>query len=182
MKPNENLNLFLQPKAEIAVLPIENKSILTSDKSELSYMASLILQGVDDGYADPMDTLLMAKKGMYVFKGIVEGLEGKVAVPEKGYTKHHCTIREQMTGVKYHFEECNDPVWTELYEQFKAIEFQLKERQEWLKTFKKPTEVEAEIDEDTGEEISPARKINPPVKMGGMSIIISIKNEKDGDS
>lgn len=181
MKPNENLNLFLQPKQEVAVLPIENKSILTSDRSDLSLMASRILEGVDDGYADPLDTLLMAKKGLYVFEGIVEGLKGKVVVPEKGYSKYHCSVSERMTGVKYHFDECNDPVWDDLYDQYKTIEFRLKERQEWLKTITKPTMVEADIDEDTGEEIAPARKINPPVKMGGMSVVISIKNAKDGD-
>lgn len=179
----DNLNLFLQPRTEVAVLPIENKSILTSDRSDLSLMASRIIESVDDGIADPLDTYIMAKKGAYVFDGIIEGLKNKVQVPEgKNYSKHHCVIREQTTGVKYYFDECNDPVWTELATQLQALSLQLKEREKWLKTFTKPTEIEAEVDEETGEEIAPARKINPPVKVGGQSVIVSIKNAtEDGE-
>lgn len=178
---NNNLNLFLQPKTEVAVLPIENKSLLTSDRSDLSLMASRILQGVHDGHADPLDTYLMAKKGAYVFDGIIEGLKGSVSLPEgKNYSKHHCSIREQQTGVRYYFDECNDPIWADLNAQLQSIAFQLKEREKWLKTFTKPTEVEAEANED-GEEIAPARVINPPVKSGGISVIVTIKTAKEDE-
>jgi hypothetical protein len=181
MKPNENLNLFLQPRTEVAVLPIENKSILTSDRSDLSLMASRIIESVDDGFADALDTYIMAKKGSYVFDGIVEGLKGKVQIPEgKNYEKYHCAIREQQTGVKYYFEGCNDPVWAELSNQLAAIKFQLKDRETWLKSFTKPTQVEAEANED-GEEIAPARVINPPVKSGGISAIVTIKTAKEDE-
>lgn len=171
----ENLNLFLLPKTETAVLPIENKTLLSAEKSDLSVMASRILEGVDDGWADPIDTLIMAKKGVYVFEGIVEGLKGKITLPEgSNYSKHSCAMREQMTGVRYYFDECNDPVWNDLNEQLIRLQFEIKEREKWLKSFTKPTEVEAEANED-GEEIAPARVINPPVKSGGMSVIVSIK-------
>lgn len=179
---NEKLNLFLQPKAEIAVLPIENKSILTSDRSDLSIMASRIIESVDDGYADALDTYIMAKKGAYVFDGIIEGLKNKVQLPEgKNYSKYHCAMREQTTGVRYYFDECGDPVWTALNEQAQALAFQLKEREKWLKSFTKPTEVEEEVDEESGEVLVYAGEINPPVKTGGQSIIVTIKNAKEDE-
>jgi ABC-type Na+ efflux pump permease subunit len=178
----EKLNLFLQPRTDVAVLPIENKSILTADRSDLSLMASRIIEGVDDGLADPLDTYLMAKKGAYVFDGIIEALKGKVQIPEgKNYSKHHCAIREQTTGVKYFFDECNDPVWTSLNEQAQALALQLKEREKWLKTFTKPTQVEAEVDEESGEEIAPERVVFPPAKIGGQSIIVNIKTAKEDE-
>jgi hypothetical protein len=170
----ENLNLFLQPKEEVALLPIENKRLLTANKSDLSLMASRIVEGVDDGNADPLDTLIMAKKGLYVFESIADALKNKVATPEKGYTKYNCEISERTTGVSYAFDTCNDPIWLELNSQFVEAKEKLKAREKWLKTFTKPTQVEDQGNED-GEVIMEARTINPPVKMGGTSTIISIK-------
>jgi len=170
----ENLNLFLQPKKEVAVLPIENKTIVNSTKSDLSVMASRIIEAVDDGYSDPLDTLIMAKKGAYVFKGIIEGMEGKVPTPQKGLERLGCAISERTTGVKWYFDGCNDPVWVELNQQLQETAAKLKEREDWLKTFTKPTDVDDQADED-GVVTMEARRIFPPVKIGGQSIIISIK-------
>lgn len=171
----KDLNLFLQPKEEVAVLPIENKTLLTSTKSDLSYMASLIVEAVDDGYADALDTLIMAKKGMYVFKSIEDSLKGKVVVPEKNHERYSCTVSERQTGVKNYFDGCNDDVWTSLSLELAILEERIKEREAWLKTFTKPTQIEDQVDEESGELIMSARIINPPVKTGGMSVIIGIK-------
>lgn len=171
----ENLNLFLQPKAAVALLPIEDKRLLTEDKSGLSMMVSMIMEGVDDGFADPLDTLIMAKKGEYVFKSIIEALKGKVPTPEKEATKHHCNISERTSGVSYSFDTCNDPIWVDLNMQEVELKEKIKAREAWLKSFTKPTAVEDQIDEESGELLMEARTINPPVKLAGTSIIISIK-------
>ena len=39
----------------------------------------------------------------------------------------------------------------------------------------KPTEVPEEIDEETGEVIVPATILNPPIKMGSNSLIVTLK-------
>lgn len=171
----ENLNLFLLPTEEVALLPIENKRLLTADKSDLSLMASLIIEGVDDGNSDPLDTLIMAKKGIYVFEGIAEAMKNKVPTPEKGYTKYNCVVTERNTGVSYSYDTCNDPIWTDLNRRQLDIKEKIKTREAWLKTFTKPTPVDDQIDEESGEVIMEARIINPPVKIGGTSTIISIK-------
>lgn len=171
----KDLNLFLQPKSEVAVLPIENKKLLTADKSDLSSMASLIVESVDDGYADALDILIMAKKGEYVFKSIADAMKGKVPTPEKDYMKHSCAITERTTGVNYSFDACNDDVWADLNCQMVELKEKLKERESWLKTFTKATAIDDQIDEETGELIMSARTINPPVKIGGTSTVISIK-------
>lgn len=172
----ENLNLFLQPIEHTELVPIEDKSLLTVDKSELSEIASKIVEAVDDGISDALDTLIMAKKGAYVFDAIIEGLKGKARLPEgKGYQRHFCDIREQATGVRYYFEGCNDSVWSELNMQMLDLKERISAREARLKTFTKPTAVEDEVDEGTGEVIMSARVINPPVKTGGQSLIFSIK-------
>jgi hypothetical protein len=173
---DRELNLFLQPKEEVALLPVENKKLLTANKSDLSLMASLIVEGVDDGNADPLDTLILAKKGAYVFTSIVEGLKGKVQAPEsKDYSKHFCEIASRMTGVSYSYDKCNDPVWTSLAGDLAVLQEKIKAREAWLKSFSKPTQVNEQVDEDSGEVIMEARKIYPPAKMGSESIIINIK-------
>ncbi|WP_183567423.1 hypothetical protein [Mucilaginibacter sp. SP1R1] len=172
----ENLNLFLHPVQETAVVPIEDKSLLTVDKSELSEIASKIVEAVDDGIADALNTLIMAKKGAYVFDSIIESMKGKARLPEgKSYQKHNCDIREQATGVRYYFDACNDPIWSDLNMQLLDLKERLSKREAKLKTFTKPTAVQEEVDEDTGEVIMEARVINPPVKTGGQSLIFTIK-------
>ncbi|MDB5288575.1 MAG: hypothetical protein JWR05_3524 [Mucilaginibacter sp.] len=172
----KKLNLFLQPVEETSVYPIESKTLLTTEKSDLSEIASQIVEAVDDGFADPLDTYIMAKKGSYVFDSIVEAMKGKAKIPEgKNYAKHGCEIREGATGVRYYFESCNDPIWNELNMQMVALKEKLSEREKWLKGFTKTTEVEEIADTDTGEIIQDKRTIHAPVKMGGQSLILTLK-------
>ena len=71
---NESLNLFLQPKKDVAVLPVENISLLSATKEDLSLMASKIMEGVDDGITDPLDLLILVKKGLFVLESINENV------------------------------------------------------------------------------------------------------------
>jgi hypothetical protein len=172
----ENLNLFLQPAQQTELVPIEDKSLLTANKAELSEIASKILEAVDDGIADPLNTTIMAKKGAYIFDAVIEGMKGKAKLPEgKNYQKHSCDIREQATGVRYYFEGCNDSVWDALNMQILVLQEKKADREKRLKTITKPVEVEDEFDEETGEVIMSARTLNPPVKIGGQSLIFTLK-------
>lgn len=171
---NQELNLFLQPKIDVAVIPLENKSLLTADRSELAVMASRVLESVDDGNADPLDVFIMAKKGAKVFEAITEAMKGKVTL--QGETsKHNCDLREQMTGVRYDYDGCRDPQWNDLNAQVQELQLRLKVRESFLKGLKGAKEIDAVVDEETGEEIYPAITVYPPVKMGGTSIIVTVK-------
>lgn len=174
IKEQESLNLFLQPKSEVATVPIENQRLLTATKSDLCEMASIIMEAADDGIADPLDTLIIAKKGEYVFKSIVEGMKGKCSLPEKGYERHNVAMSERATGVQWHYDTCNDPEWNKLNEQKIAIVEGMKQRETYLKGLGKPLMVEASVNEETGEEIA-AHTIYPAVRVAGESLILSIK-------
>ncbi len=169
----EELNLFLQPREEVSVLPVENQSMLQATKADLSGMVSDVVEGVDDGNSDALDTYILAKKGFYVFEGIVEAMKGKVTLPQaKGYSKHSCEFREQATGVSYSFDRCNDPVWEKLSAESSALKIKLKEREDFLKGLKGGTDVEV-VDEETGE--AETYTMYPPVKMAGQSVVLTIK-------
>jgi len=169
----ENLNLFLQPIDETFVLPIDNKTLLTAEKADLSEMASLILESVDDGLADPLDVLIMAKKGKYVFDAIVDGMKGKAHIEDKNYTKHNVVIRTQDTGVRYYFEDCQDEKWNDYNIQILALKEKQKSREDFLKSLK--GETKSFVDEETGEVETFENPIYPPARIGTPSLICTIK-------
>ncbi|MNI33149.1 hypothetical protein D3C87_755770 [compost metagenome] len=174
IKQQNNLNLFLQPKSEVATFPIENQILLTASKAELSEMASIIMEAADDGIADPLDTLIIAKKGLYVFESIVEGMKGKCKLPEKGYERHNVAMSERATGVQWHYDTCNDPEWNELNSQRILIEARLKVREAYLKSLNCSIKIESSVSEETGEAIE-AHTIFPAVRVAGESLILSLK-------
>jgi hypothetical protein len=171
---NQELNLFLQPVEQTSIIPIENRTLLTASKAELSEIASQIVEGVDDGAADPLDTYIMAKKGSYVFDAICEAMKGKAELPEgKNYAKHGVEIREQDTGVKYYYDGCNDSKWNSLNKKMLAIKEEMKQREAWLKSLKGPTK--EVIDEDTGEVKKFKKPVYPAARMAGRSLIFKLK-------
>jgi len=173
MREEESLNLFLQPVESTFVMPIEDKHLLTADKAELSEIASRIVEAVDDGNADALNTLILAKKGFYVFESIVDAMKGKAELPEKGYSRHNVEMREQLTGVKYYYDGCNDPVWNEMNSRMVALKEEMKIREAWLKSLKGP--VTERIDEVSGEVEEFETQVFPAAKVGGISLILTIK-------
>lgn len=177
MRAEQNeLNLFLQPKKEVAVLPVEDISLLTATKEDLSLMVSKIMEGIDDGLTDPLDLLILVKKGLFVFEALNESLKGKVSPPEeKDFKKHNATVKVQLMGVRYSYDQCNDSVWNDLNEKMKDISEKMKARQLKLKSLSKSEEVPDEVDEETGELIMESRTLYPPVKTGTETIVLGIK-------
>lgn len=169
----EKLNLFLQPAQETYIVPVESVTILNADKSELSEMASIILESVDDGNADPLDVLIIAKKGKYVFDALVEGMKGKVNIEDKNLTKHNVVVRKQDTGVRYFYDGCNDAKLSEINNQILALQEKQKQREEFLKSLK--GETKEYINEETGEVEIFENPIYPPSRIGTPSLICTIK-------
>lgn len=169
----ERLNLFLQPAEQTFVLPIESITLLNAEKSDLSEMASLILESVDDGNADPIDVLILAKKGKYVFDAIVEGMKGKANFEDKNFTKHNVVMRKQDTGVRYYYDGCNDEKWNDLNIKILALNEELKQREEFLKSLK--GETKEYTNEETGEVETFENPVYPPSRVGTPSLICTIK-------
>lgn len=147
-------------------LTISQTSFVDLDKDGIRNVAMAVVDRQSDGFNSPTEGLIFAKKLSEVAELIKENLadaaanELKLAKGEKSI-QHGVEINEQMTGVKYSFKECGDPLWNELNEKIKA-------REAFLKTIKGSKE---EIIEETGEVV----KVFEPVKSGKMSLIIKIK-------
>lgn len=148
---------------------LDLKNLLASDKATLNEMVSDIIERVYDGWADPMDAMIYAKKGEYLFKAIIDGIKKKVELPEgKSFTKHNAVLAEQMVGVRYDYSNCNDPEWDTLTDQINSLDKRRKEREKYLKLITSP---KTEIDVETGDIF----EIEPPIKSGSLSIKLTLK-------
>ena len=86
----------------------------------------------------------------------------------KNFDKHSFHYEVKEVGVKYIFDNCNDPEYKQLLQDFNNQKSKLDERLKFLKSIKKPQTI---VDENTGE----VSKINPPVKTGKTSVTVELK-------
>ena len=132
----------------------EIKLLELSNKEVISKISKDIKSRVLDGELQPLD-VAMALKGMedltksirgdsLVQDAIIEEVEkyGKVA----NYKGAKITVKE--VGTKYHFNECNDPVWDFLKQQMDEISQKMKDREAFLKSIKGHETI---VNEETGE-------------------------------
>lgn len=144
-------------------LVLNAKTFLTLDKASLTQRAMAVADEYLDGYNSPTEGLLLAKKLIDMGEQIKANLadaatnELKLGSGEKRVIDG-ATFTEQMTGVRYSYDTCNDPVWLDLNEK-------IKNREAFLKTIKGSKQ---ELIEETGEVI----EIMEPVKSGKMSLVI----------
>jgi len=161
-------NYFGEEVQETGV-SLELSKLLTFDKADIFEVVSTVVERVNDGWVDPLDALIYAKKGELLFKEVISGIKSKVEVPaEKGYTKYHAQLTEKMSGVKYDYSECGDPTWNDLQAQIDKLTTEKKDRESFLKSLKKETTI---VDDESGEVIT----LQPPVKSGSMSIALTLK-------
>lgn len=158
------------------MFPVKNKTLLTSTKAELSDIASKIVESADDGYTDPLEVMIQAKKGFYVFDSIIKAMAGKASIPEgKTYETHSCLISQRATGVKYYYDGCNDPEWNALSAQLNDVKERMETREAYLKSLKGPVKIEELVCEDTGEILKDAITVFPAAKIGGESLVFNLK-------
>lgn len=161
-------NYFGEEVQETGV-SLELSKLLTFDKADIFEVVSGVIERVNDGWVDPLDALIYAKKGELLFKEVISGIKAKVEIPtEKGYTKYNAQLTEKMTGVKYDYSACGDTEWNELQSQIEALTEKRKERETFLKSIKKETTI---VNDDTGE----VETLQPAVKSGSLSISLTLK-------
>ncbi len=147
---------------------LELSNLLTMTKSDVASVVSDIANRVKDGWADPIDAMIYAKKGETVFKEVISAIKDSVVLPQgSSYSKHNAELVEKMTGVKYDFTNCGDAEWNELNAEKVELDKKIKEREKFLKTITKPTNIIT----DDGEVLT----INPPIKSGSLGIAITLK-------
>lgn len=147
------------------VLSLAHKSILDLTSEGIRSKAMQIVDYYKDGFNNPAEGLILAKKLTEIAELIKENLQDaasnelKLGKGEKA-NLFGCVINEQMVGVRYSYKECGDPVWNELNEK-------MKNREAFLKTIKGK---KSELIEETGE----VATIYEPIKSGKMAPVIKV--------
>ncbi len=151
---NKSMAVTLAPKS---ILDLTSEGIRTKSQQIVDYYT--------DGYNNPAEGLILAKKLTEMAEQIKSNLQDpasnelKLGKGEKAEL-FGCVINEQMVGVKYSFKECGDPLWNELKEK-------ITNRENFLKTIKGSKQ---ELIEETGEVVT----IYEPIKSGKMAPVIKI--------
>lgn len=150
-------------------LSFELKNLIAINKASIKAKVEDVVNGIQDGWIDPVDALILSKKGNEFFtlmeKNVRPMAEAKPV--GKGFRKFDCEITEGMTGVRIDYSNCGDPVYNELAEKIDELTAELKERKKFLDGISKPTDIVI-----NGAEVY---KINPPIKSGKMGFKLEIK-------
>lgn len=156
-------------------------------KSDISNILEQTLKDIENGQVSALNIMSNIKKMEYIFKAITDtsektnkkNLEFSKKFKEllEFETQHHgksfehdgFEITEKESGVKYHYDKCNDKCLNELEEAKKTIEKQIKDRQEFLKSL--PSEGLETINNDSGEVVT----LYPPYKTSTTTLNFTLK-------
>ena len=143
-------------------------------KAEIKSQAAIIKQSILDGYIDPVETLVIAKKMQEFGKtveGEIKGIANEKAQIGKNETLSifNANVIRKMVKTEYDFGNCGDPFWNRVNSEIENLKKQLKAREDFLKTIQKPMMIADEFTE--GEEVT----LNPPIKYQTEGLSITIK-------
>ena len=115
---------------------LELTTLLNCNKEYRNLFAQSIIEGVQDGYSDPQQVLITAKKGIEIFTLIEKNVKGFVSarqIQKGGITLYGATITEKKDPDKYDFSVCEDEEYNEMLKDLEKLKAQIKERETLLK-------------------------------------------------
>lgn len=163
-------------KPTASQMEIIAKSWIPTKASDLDVLRNEIISAVHRGEISAIEMIAIAKTYNKLIEGDNKQKNGiadqlmELAIEEfhkygKGekVSKLIFDIEESEAGVKYDFSR--DPVWVQLNAQALELKAKIKDREEFLKTVRKPDairgiEPQTELDEESGELIT----LYPPTK------------------
>lgn len=151
-------------------LKVVTEGLLISSKSEISDRARNAIKIVQSGEVDKVDAYIYAKKGLQLFTELCKGLKpiAEGVQLNKGFTRFNTEFVESMQGVSYDYSECGDVIYEELLAKQEALKEEIKNREKFLQTIVKPTEV-------YNPETTELYQVQPPIKKGSLGYTIKIK-------
>lgn len=142
-------------------------------RQSIGETVAIIIKAVDDGDVNPLEARIRLK----AIEEVVKTASSSIARYVRDEAEKHGTrsfdymgakVELAETGVDYNYDVCGDPEWEALQSNMKQLKADIKAREEFLKSLKKPLTV---ANDETGEIIT----INPPVKTSTSGVKITIK-------
>lgn len=143
------------------------ESALSFKQSDFGVLATHYFEMLEEGMQDEIDLYITFKKVEKFVATILPLIKDKVDETKLAnvYKKHHVSIVAQNGRSFYDFSNCGDAEFELLSDNQVEINEAIKDREKYLKTITKPTEV---IDEDTGEVVL----LNPPIVKQSINIVL----------
>jgi hypothetical protein len=163
--------------------PTSIVALFDMSKADHANFATMIVDAMDNGNADPLKVHLQLKSMEKVFKNLTDKEENEAlskryrdhvlsAAQQYGGKKfefHNSVIEIKEAGTKYDYSQCCDPILADLEKRTKELSDELKSRQKMLQLLK-PSGQEM-IDPSTGESFT----AYPPAKTSTTSVQVTIK-------
>lgn len=142
-------------------------SALSFKQSDFGVLATHYFELLEEGHRDEIDLYITFKKVEKFVETILPIIKDKVDETKltNAYKKHYVSLQTQSTRSFYDFTNCEDYQINQLNERSSELKLAIKERENFLKTITKTTEI---IDESTGEIVI----LNPPIKKQGQTIVL----------
>ena len=153
-------------------LSVTNLSLFETSKQERQNFAEQITNNLLEGLADPLKIHLQIKCMEDLIKQITSNsiykdlIVTEAAKYGKTFEHHNAKFEIKEAGVKYNYENCNDPILKDLEDKFAYIENEMKDRQKFLKSIKGSVQVLIQDELLT---------LYPPIKTSTTSITINLK-------
>jgi hypothetical protein len=153
--------------------PISIIRLFETDKSQRQSFVLQVIDRLENGTADPLETHLQVKCMESLIKDLNENTVYKnylleaAAKEGKSFTFHNAKFETKEVGVKYSFDKCGDPEIEQLQKEKKALDEKLKAREAFLKTV--PV---SGLEVIVGDEVC---KVYPPAKVSTTSVCVTLK-------
>jgi hypothetical protein len=114
--------------------------LFETTKSERGSFVTQVIERLENGDVDPLETHLQVKSMEDLIKQITDSKEYKKLLLDaaskhgKSFEYHSAKFETKEVGSKYDFSNCGDPIHDELEQKAKSAADALKERQYFLKT------------------------------------------------
>lgn len=149
------------------------KKLLNVDRKTIISTAMSVVNAIQDGEFDLVDTFIEIKKGVLFFETLEENTKaivyGKSLVGKGEVLKRHSVeIEQSELGVKWDYSGCNDVILDRLTIAFTEAKKAMEDRQNYLKII---TTITEQVDMETGE----TYKVNPPVRTSTNGYKFSVK-------
>jgi hypothetical protein len=142
-------------------------------KSERGEFVTQLIERMDNGLADPLETHLQIKNMEDIIKQTTGNETYKKYVLDaaekegRSFMHHNAKFEIKEVGTKYDFTNCNDPEYAEMCEMMESLKERMKAKETFLKTISgKGLEILV------GDELV---TVYPPVKTSTTSVAVTLK-------
>lgn len=154
------------------IATVTDLSLFETTKAERQDFAQSVVNGLKEGFSDPLKVHLQVKCMEDLIKQITSHPDYKdltldeAAKYGKSFEHYNAKFEIKEMGVKYDYSNCGDPIYNRLAEELAELEKKVKERQAFLKAVQPGTELLIEDE---------VIILYPPVKTSTTSITVNLK-------